>query len=214
MDRIYRPQRYIYDFTRKIFLPGRDLLLGKMNLQPGERVLEVGCGTGRNLIELSRLYPGVLLFGLDISEVMLELAREKTKSSRCAAVLARGSAENFSLWETFGLDRPFDRIFFSYSLSMIPDWDAALTSAGLALRPGGGLYVVDFGSLTGWPGGAGRLLRWWLGLFRVRPEPGVPARLRAWSEAGRGRLETLDILGGYAFFAGLTGFGSQVDRDS
>jgi S-adenosylmethionine-diacylgycerolhomoserine-N-methlytransferase len=54
MDEMYRWTRYVYDFTRKYYLLGRDRLLRDMELKPGDRVLEIGCGTARNLIRLAR----------------------------------------------------------------------------------------------------------------------------------------------------------------
>ena len=50
MDEMYRWTRYVYDFTRKYYLLGRDRLLRDMELHPGNRVLEIGCGKARNLI--------------------------------------------------------------------------------------------------------------------------------------------------------------------
>ena len=47
MDRMYRLQRYFYDATRKYYLLGRDRLLNEMDIQPGQHVLEAGCGTAR-----------------------------------------------------------------------------------------------------------------------------------------------------------------------
>ena len=57
MDRVYRYQRYIYDFTRKYYLFGRDRLIRELALKPGERVVEIGCGTARNLIRMARPTP-------------------------------------------------------------------------------------------------------------------------------------------------------------
>ena len=54
MDRMYRLQRYFYDFTRKYYLLGRDRLLREMDLAPGARVLEIGCGTGSDAILMVR----------------------------------------------------------------------------------------------------------------------------------------------------------------
>ena len=72
MDGIYKYQRYIYDLTRKYFLLGRDRLLDDMKPEPGHVVLEVGCGTGRNLIQAARRYPEAKFYGFDISNEMLE----------------------------------------------------------------------------------------------------------------------------------------------
>ncbi len=50
MDRMYRWQHAIYDLTRKPYLLGRDQMIEALRPKNGERVLEIGCGTGRNLI--------------------------------------------------------------------------------------------------------------------------------------------------------------------
>src|ERR1700761_4762813 len=75
MDEIYRVQRHFYDLTRKPYLLGRDVLIGELDVPPGGRVLEIGCGTARNLLRLSRRYPQALCFGVDLSSEMLLTAR-------------------------------------------------------------------------------------------------------------------------------------------
>ena len=75
MDRIYRQQRHVYDVTRKYYLLGRDRLIRRLDPPAGGRVLEIGCGTARNLIVAARAYPDVRFFGIDISSEMLETAR-------------------------------------------------------------------------------------------------------------------------------------------
>src|SRR5260221_5461295 len=74
MDRMYRFQRHFYDLSRKYYLFGRDRLLKKMNIQENETVLEVGCGTARNLFKLAVLHPNAQLFGFDASNEMLKTA--------------------------------------------------------------------------------------------------------------------------------------------
>ena len=74
MDGVYRRQRHIYDATRKYYLLGRDRLLANLEAPAEGTVLEVGCGTGRNMVLASRLYPEARLFGLDISTEMLRTA--------------------------------------------------------------------------------------------------------------------------------------------
>src|SRR6476661_8431807 len=63
MDRIYRRQRHVYDFTRKYYLLGRDRLIRRLDPPGGSRVLEIGCGTARNLFVAPRAFPGVGFFG-------------------------------------------------------------------------------------------------------------------------------------------------------
>ncbi|TGP83804.1 class I SAM-dependent methyltransferase, partial [bacterium M00.F.Ca.ET.222.01.1.1] len=74
MDGVYRWQRHIYDLTRKYYLLGRDRLISGLDVPPGGTVLELGCGTGRNIILAACRYPEARFFGLDISAEMLETA--------------------------------------------------------------------------------------------------------------------------------------------
>ena len=170
MDRVYRHQRHIYDLTRKYYLIGRDRLIRELALEPGEALVEVGCGTGRNLLAIARRYPGARLFGLDASGEMLKTASRAVGQAGCSGRihLVHGFAESLAP-SLFERDNPFDRALFSYSLSMIPDWRAALGAAAAALSAGGSIHVVDFGDLTGlgWPASA--LMRRWLALFHVQP---------------------------------------------
>ncbi|MDE2133107.1 MAG: class I SAM-dependent methyltransferase [Alphaproteobacteria bacterium] len=170
MDEVYHYQRYIYDFTRKYFLFGRDRLIRELDLRRGGRVVEIGCGTARNLVRIARRYPEARLFGLDASQEMLKTATEAVHRAGLESRirLAHGYAEELSP-AMFGETEAFDVCFFSYSLSMIPNWKQALRSASTALSASGRIHVVDFGDLTGL-GRAGRaLLLAWLGLFHVTP---------------------------------------------
>ncbi len=60
MDRMYRFQRHIYDATRRFYLLGRERLIAELDVPPGGSVLEIGCGTGRNLILVARRYPNAV----------------------------------------------------------------------------------------------------------------------------------------------------------
>jgi S-adenosylmethionine-diacylgycerolhomoserine-N-methlytransferase len=170
MDVVYRRQRYVYDLTRKYYLFGRDRLIRELALKPGERLVEIGCGTARNLVRIAQLYPGAELFGLDASQEMLKSAAESLARAGLAdrVRLIHGYAENVAP-ALFGEDRPFDRAVFSYSLSMIPDWRRALVAAGGALSEAGKVHVVDFGDLTGLGRLGAACLRGWLALFHVEP---------------------------------------------
>jgi len=171
MDQVYRRQRHIYDLSRKYFLFGRDRAIRKFGLKPGERMIEIGCGTARNLIRIARSYPDAKLFGLDASQEMLRTARASLVHAGLdrAIALTQGYAEKLDR-ETFGPSAfPFDQALFSYSLSMIPDWRAALAAAAEAVKPQGTLHIVDFGDLMGMPGPARGIFRAWLRRFHVVP---------------------------------------------
>ncbi len=170
MDKVYRRKRHFYDLTRKYYLLGRDRLVRQLNAKPGERVIEIGCGTARNLIRIAETYPGTKLFGLDASAEMLRTANEAVSRARLSdrIVLKLALAEELTP-SLFGSEQKFDHAIFSYSLSMIPDWRAAIGAAGKAVRSDGFVHVVDFGDLRSlWPV-ASTALRAWLRLFHVAP---------------------------------------------
>jgi len=203
MDRMYRWTRYIYDFTRKYYLLGRDRLLREMELQPGNRVLEIGCGTARNLIHLVKQRPDVHGYGLDVSIEMLATAAAKVKSHGLEQriTLKHCFAEQLDHAKTFGLDAPFDAAFFSYSLSMIPTWPQAIEAALANLKPRAALYVVDFWDQADWPRWFRGLLKFWLDLFHVHYRPELLEHLRQLDAQGVGKLTLQSIAGRYAYLA-------------
>ena len=71
----------------------------------------------------------------------------------------------------------FSRIFISYSLSMIPGWQAVLARSLTWLAPGGELHVVDFGGQERLPGWFRRALHAWLRRFHVTPRDDLEAEL-------------------------------------
>ncbi|MGA7806603.1 class I SAM-dependent methyltransferase, partial [Bradyrhizobium sp.] len=74
MNRMYRQQRHIYDATRRYYLLGRDRMIANLRPRADANVLEIGCGTGRNLVRAARLYPSARFFGIDVSTEMLTSA--------------------------------------------------------------------------------------------------------------------------------------------
>jgi S-adenosylmethionine-diacylgycerolhomoserine-N-methlytransferase len=176
MDAIYRHQRHFYNLTRKYYLLGRDRLIAGLDVPDGGTVLEIGCGTGRNLIAVARRYPAARLFGLDISNEMLVTARASVGKAGLdhRITLVQGDATCFDPQQMFGAMR-FDRVFFSYALSMIPDWQAALRHGAAA--SGGALHLVDFGQQERLPRWFKRGLEAWLGRLDVAPRATRPAIL-------------------------------------
>jgi S-adenosylmethionine-diacylgycerolhomoserine-N-methlytransferase len=204
MDRMYRMQRYFYDVTRKYYLLGRDKLLNEMEVRPGESVLEVGCGTARNLIILGRRYPNAKLFGLDASAAMLETAQAKIDVARLKNISLRTAlADDFTFDKTFGLTEPFDKIFFSYSISMIPPWRESIDNALRNLKPGGELFIVDFYDQADLPAPFRRFLKWWLSNFHVQFWPDLIAYLRSFEGDSVLSVEIQPISRRYSFISKL-----------
>ena len=107
--------------------------------------------------------------------------------------LARADATAFDPAILFDVPA-FSRIYFSYSLSIIPAWPAALERALACLEPDGELHVVDFGGQEGLPRWFRPALRRWLDLFHVQPRDQLEAEI-----ARLGALPTVERpFGGYA----------------
>ena len=204
MDRMYRLQRYFYDLTRKYYLLGRDQLLNEMKVQPGERVLEAGCGTARNLIILAKRHPDAHFFGLDASAAMLETAQAKADAAGVTnLVLKTALADDFTAEGTFSLPDKFDKIFFSYSISMIPPWRESIENALANLNPGGELFIVDFYDQRDLPAPFRRFLRWWLAKFHVQFWPELIPYLETMESDGSYEVTTRPLFRRYSFMASV-----------
>ncbi|CAA2145336.1 Demethylrebeccamycin-D-glucose O-methyltransferase [Methylobacterium bullatum] len=199
MDRMYRHQRHIYDASRKFYLLGRDGMIADLRPPAGGSVLEIGCGTGRNLVRIARTYPDARCFGLDVSSEMLDTAGRATARAGLAhrIRLSRGDATAFDPARLFG-EAEFDRIVISYALSMIPPWRAVLAEAAGHLAPGGSLHVVDFGDQGGLPMPARWLLNRWLAGFHVTPRQGLADTLGEVAQTSLRRARIVQRFGGYA----------------
>ncbi len=171
LDRYYGASRGFYDVSRRYYLLGRDEVLVSLANERWSALVDVGCGTGRNLEALRRLRPDAAYGGVDASTAMLDVAR-----ARCPwAALHHGFAEDAPLDALVG---PPDRVLFSYSLSMIQDPRGAIAHAASSVAPDGEVVVVDFGPLSGVPAVARGAFAAWLRSFHVTPV--APAALEAW----------------------------------
>ena len=207
MDRMYRFTRHVYDLTRAYYLLGRDRLLEKVATGPGSATLEVGCGTARNLIRLAKRPEAGALFGLDASHEMLETAAASIERSgvdrgqRQPIVLRQGLAEQLDARRMFGRDAPFDTIYFSYCLSMVPTWPGAIEAALANLKPGGEMLIVDFWDQKDLPAWFAAGLKRWLSLFHVHYRPEVHEALTALGASGRAAVTFESVANRYAYIA-------------
>jgi S-adenosylmethionine-diacylgycerolhomoserine-N-methlytransferase len=204
MDAIYAGQRHIYDLTRKYYLLGRDRLIDRLGPRPHATVVEVGCGTGRNLIRTARRWPQARCFGFDISAAMLDTARSSVAKAGLQGriALARGDATDWDACALFGVEA-VDRVFMSYTLSMIPDWQGAVAAACDVLAPKGELHIVDFGQQERLPGFFRAGLFAWLRRFDVSPRAELERWLRIAAEGSGLELRFAPLYRGYAWSAVL-----------
>lgn len=174
LESFYAPQAHRYDDFRERLLHGRADLLDRLAPAAGSSVVELGGGTGRNLLFLGdRLHELESAYVVDLCPALLAVARRRFEGVDGVAVVEADA----TAWQP---PRAVDAVYFSYSLTMMPNWCAALDNAERMLAPGGRIGVVDFfvaGPQVG-PGGTrhGRLTRWfWPRWFRhdgVELEPG------------------------------------------
>ncbi|MDE1991437.1 MAG: class I SAM-dependent methyltransferase [Rhizobiaceae bacterium] len=199
MDGMYRYQRHIYDLTRKYYLFGRDRTIAHLNIPPEGSLLEVGCGTGRNMLLAYRRFPSAKLYGLDISQEMLISARNNFRGLKQTPDFHVADATAFSAAD-FGVDG-FNRVMISYALSMIPDWKGAIDASLAAVAPGGQLHIVDFGQQERLPGWFRALLQGWLKKFHVTPRADLRAVLEERAKTYGAKLNFEEIGRGYAWRA-------------
>lgn len=205
MNRMYRYTRHIYDLTRRPYLLGRDAVLDLIADRNASHVVELGCGTARNLRYLAQRASQHTLYGLDASSAMLNTARAACQKVPNSAPihLTQGLAQTATL-DTFGRSRRFDVVLCSYVLSMIPEAPAAVENALHLLRPGGRLHLVDFWDQAAWPAWCRRVLRMWLRWFGVHHRPRLHAYLDQISTQGHVTLHRRAVAGRYAYQAVLT----------
>ncbi len=142
MQGYYKLHAKIYDMTRWGFLFGRDTLIektkGKIN---PKKVLEIGCGTGKNLIKIANSFQNSRIYGLDVSPEMLKITQKKLDDTGIKAELIEKPYTSPLSKDSDG----FDLIVFSYCLSMInPGWEEAIANAQKDLSDNGIIAVVDF----------------------------------------------------------------------
>jgi S-adenosylmethionine-diacylgycerolhomoserine-N-methlytransferase len=202
MDAMYRVQRHFYDLTRKPYLLGRDTLIRNLAVPEGGTVLEIGCGTARNLVCIARAYPSARCFGVDISAAMLKTARTTIDRNGLGArvSLAQGDATALNTSALFATGR-FDRVVISYALSMIPDWQDVLLQSMLLLQPGGSVHIADFGDQAGLPGWFRAALWSWLKKFSVVPRLDLGERAADIAQPLGCRVKARPLYRGYAVLA-------------
>jgi ubiquinone/menaquinone biosynthesis C-methylase UbiE len=117
-------------------------------LEPGTRLLEVGCGVGAVLAVLGQEYPDIRLFGVDIERKQLEFARGHLEQAGVAAMLQEGDALALPF-----ADESFDHLWMMWLLEHIGDPPAALREARRVLVPNGAITAieVDYGTCRAEP---------------------------------------------------------------
>jgi len=137
VEGVYDKLAKVYDLIFGPALhPGRLRAIEVMNIQPGERILEVGVGTGINL----PLYPRhASVTGIDFSSSMLEKARERaSKPDAAPARLLQMDAADLRF-----ADNSFDIVYAPYLISVVPDPVKVAQEMSRVCRPGGRFLILN-----------------------------------------------------------------------
>lgn len=176
-SRAYDGSARAYDRTAgMIYLQALSRILPFADKAPFPAILDVGCGTGINLLEMARvLGPCRKLVGVDISPRMVEVAREKAASLGVSATFTVGDAESLEL-----SDGSFDIVVCNSAYHWFPDRARAIRELARVLRPGGQLLLATLAA-PGYEEWIGIVNGVWARLFgrasAVFPEMPTPAEL-------------------------------------
>ena len=141
MESFYGGQASAYDDFRKRLLKGREELWSEMPKPENGIWVDMGGGTGSNIENLSDDIGKLKkVYVVDLSESLLGVATERFKARDWDN--AEAVAADATKWHP--PEGQADVVTFSYSLTMIPDWFAAIENALAMLKPGGHIGVVDF----------------------------------------------------------------------
>lgn len=138
LERFYRPQAESYDGFREKLLHGRRELIELLNPPDDAVIIELGAGTGRNAEYFGvRLLDFAHIELVDLCPALIDRARRRWAQQPRVRIIEADAT-------TYRAPQPADRIYFSYALTMMPQWREALDNALAMLKPGGLLGVVDF----------------------------------------------------------------------
>lgn len=160
---LYRKRAKNYDWAVLIYrLFGIDInryreeTIKALALEPGDTAVEIGCGTGLNFAYVQRyIGPGGKLIGVDLTDAMLDVARERVDREGWRNVeLVQADAAQWTMPEGV------DAFYSTLALTLVPEFDLVIQTAARSLGNGGRLAVLDLKQPDNWPYWLVRFAAW------------------------------------------------------
>lgn len=137
IKKIYAGYSGVYDaLFKRFFHPRIKHAINYMDIRPGERILDVGVGTGLSLCEFPR---NCKVVGIDLSTEMLTRAKKKIQENRLSHIKVMG----MNAMEMSFRDNSFDKVFISHVVSVVPDPYKMLSEVKRVCRPGGQVVIIN-----------------------------------------------------------------------
>jgi ubiquinone/menaquinone biosynthesis C-methylase UbiE len=148
----YRFLTPFYDFIQKYIVRDvryKNILIEQADIRAGQRVLDLGCGTGTLAVMVKQKHPSAEVAGLDADPDMLKVARYKSSQAKAPVKFDVGFTNNLPY-----PDQAFDRVLSSIMIHHLktPDKKKTAQEVFRVLKPGGQLHIVDFGKPVTWYG--------------------------------------------------------------
>jgi phosphatidylethanolamine/phosphatidyl-N-methylethanolamine N-methyltransferase len=136
LERVYSSYAGVYDRVFRVFNESREAVVSNLNIRPGDRVLEVGVGTGLCL----PMYPShCSVTAIDLSEAMLEKAAQRVKEEGLKNV----RLERMDAGEMTFPEDSFDLVIAAYVVTAVPDYRKLMSEMIRVSRPGGRLVLLN-----------------------------------------------------------------------
>ncbi len=200
IERTYQKWARIYDWLTPIYLMGNEKRLRRetidfLQLIPGQTVLDIACGTGRNFpLILEKISPTGKLVGVDYTEAMLDRAREQIERKGWKNVeLVREDAACIDLGQTF------NAALSTLAIGVIPDQIGALDRMITHLKPGGRLAIGDAKRSSLWDG---RPFNWVADLLGDGAAENMTRRPWEWLQGRLGNYYFKEWFSGFYYVTG------------
>jgi len=173
---LYRKRAKNYDLVANLYnLIGlneyayRVKAVKELNLKKGDTVIELACGTGLNFISLQkRVGKSGKIIGIDVTDAMLEQAKERIKKNKWKnVVLVKSDIADYKF------PKNIDGVISTYAITLSPEFDKVIKRGYQALLPGGRMVILDFKMPNNWLTIFVPFLIWTTKPFGIRKELAV-----------------------------------------